>query len=125
MERQERIDPDEVAKALGAERIGHLGSRSPVARMAVPKELVDEFSRRHSRDRILQAIAEEGIEAAQSAMRMLRGSKGETKEHLLEELADVALMTTIYLSLVGVSEDDFSDIVGKKAETIIQKIKGE
>lgn len=91
--------------------------------MEVQDKLVDEFSRAHSMDRVLQAIAEECVEASREAMRMLRKSKGATNEDLVGELVDVHLMTTIYLKLSGVSENEFSNLVCAKAEKILRKIQ--
>lgn len=92
--------------------------------MSIQDKLVDEFSRTHAMDRILQAIAEESIEAAREAMRMLRKSKGATSEELIGELVDVHLMTTIFLRLSGVSENEFEALACAKAEKILSKIQG-
>lgn len=60
-----------------------------------------EIERRTGREYMLRQLAEEAVELAQAALKLIRAEKGETpmpvdraRRHFIEELADLDIMTT-------------------------------
>lgn len=90
--------------------------------------LVEE---RTSQEYMLRQLAEECVELAQASLKLIRAWNGETpvmtveaRHHLIEELADVSIMTEwAYWCLLNRNEDDLCDrIEQQKLARMVERI---